>query len=812
MLHDQSLGTWIKRRRKQLELTQAALADRIGCAEITLRKIEAGTRRPSAVLVQRLIDYLDVPEAERPAIEQLARSSAARPPQRTANVPWPITPLLGRNEELAAVGRLLRDREVRWITVAGPAGVGKTRFALEIARQLQPDFAAGVHVLSLAHVADPALVLPSLARHLAIGAGPQQSFLDALVHGLPNRPLLLVLDNLEQIAAAAADLHTLVRLAPRVTLLITSRVLLGVPGERVVLLDPLPVPEFQPAAPLGHWAAVPAVALFLQRSQAVDPAFALTQDNVADVLAICRRLDGIPLALELAAARSILFSPRHLLDRLQSSLGFLAAGSAAVERRHSSLSVAIQWSYDLLPPPIQRLFRCLAVFVGGWTLEAASAVAASPSQAADIEAGVAALLANSMIVRVPAQGGERRFTMLETLREYAFERLRQAGDDAAVVERHAAYYAGYAEATQTQVNTADPAVWNRLSDEYPNLRAVLAWSIAHERHELAGRLAGSLCWFWWNITNFDEARRWYGAVLVFQGRLSAPVRASVLFGAAKLSGDPVRARPLYEECIALRRGLGDPQAIAEGLIGLGQAATIQGEFARARAAYQEALAYYRACDDGWGVYLALGNLGAVALMERDLRAAEAHIQEIRDLARQMGQRVALIMAQHQSGLLLIVQGRPDAARQVFAANRDQAARFSNARRYVALAEHNLAIIALLGGNVAEAGAYLRSSLRQLSQMADTVNLLAAFECAAAYLLRCGQLAAGRRTWHSVQTLRGELQLLAGAVERACIYPLVATYAPGWQEQSIPFKDGAELLRYLDEWLGLAGAGAAENRG
>ena len=350
MGHELSVGQWIKQRRKQLRLTQAELADQIGCAAGTLGMIEAGTRHASRHLITRCADYLHFTPEERAAFLQHARVlhppgmciTVAPAPAPGGILPLPLTPLLGRSTEVAAITDLLRGH-TRWVTIVGPPGVGKTRTSLTVAQELQANFADGVWFISLVHLRDPAEVLSTLVTLFQLSA-PGQDPQVVLRQFLARRRLLLVLDNLEHLTAAVSSLADLVLHAPGLAVLSTSRSLLRMPGEQVVDLKPLPTPVFQADHPLERWAQVPAVALFIQRAQAVNPTFHLTAENVADVVTICRTLDGLPLAIELAAARSLVIPLRTLVQRLTQRVRRLANATAHRAEQYASLQAELRWS------------------------------------------------------------------------------------------------------------------------------------------------------------------------------------------------------------------------------------------------------------------------------------------------------------------------------------------------------------------------------------------------------------------------------------------------------------------------------------
>ncbi len=445
-----SFGEWLKQRRKALHRTQGDLARQLRIGFGTLRKLESDERRPSKEIAERLAQALDVPPAARAIFVKVARGELAldllelasdpataqlHPPRARprTNLPVQREPLIGREREVARVVSLLRRPDTGLVTLRGPGGVGKTRLSLQVAADLLPDFADGVFFVDLAPISDPTLVGPTIGRTLHVEQVGVQPFMETLKAFLRDRRLLLVLDNFEHVAIAALLVDELLRAAPHLKVVATSRVVLGVYGERDVLVPPLEVPD--PARPLPHEGLTQyaAIRLFIERAQAAKADFQVTDETA--VAEICQRLDGLPLAIELAAARIRLLPPPALLQRLSSALAVLTGGARSLPERQQALRNTIDWSYHLLLPGEQRLFAHVAVFVGGWTLEAAEAVCTGVGALpGDMLSGVASLVDKSPLRQQEGVDGAPRFTMLETIRAYALERL-QGSADAGTVRR-----------------------------------------------------------------------------------------------------------------------------------------------------------------------------------------------------------------------------------------------------------------------------------------------------------------------------------------------------------------------------------------
>jgi transcriptional regulator with XRE-family HTH domain len=416
-----TFGFWLKQRRAALDLTQDALAARSGCAVDTIRKLEANRRRPSRPLAERLAEALQITAAEQAAFLQFARGHATALPTQLAHapeadsngagfplihtLPLPLTPLLGRADELAAVGELVHRAEVRLLTLTGAPGIGKTRLGLQVAANLQDAFADGARFVPLAPIRDVSLVLPAIARVFDIQEIGGQPLFDLLLNALQDKQLLIVLDNMEQVAAAARDLAHLLEYAPNLTILATSRAALRIAGEQVWTVPPLGFPNPHDLSAHDDLAAYPAVQLFVDRAQAGAKNFALTEANTTAVAAICARLEGLPLAIELAAARSKLLSPQTILQRLNQRLALLTGGATNAPDRHQSLRAAIAWSYDLLSTDEQALFRRLGVFVDGCTVEAVEAVCRTESRGGRTESPPATQLSPQSSVLSPRPTG-----------------------------------------------------------------------------------------------------------------------------------------------------------------------------------------------------------------------------------------------------------------------------------------------------------------------------------------------------------------------------------------------------------------------
>jgi predicted ATPase/DNA-binding CsgD family transcriptional regulator len=589
-------------------------------------------------------------------------------------LPVSLTPLVGREREIQAIQVLLSRPEVRLLTVTGTAGVGKTRLALEVARRLVSDFADGVYMVSLAPISDPYLVIPTIAHRLGLMEGSSQPLLELLKLAQHDKQRLLVLDNFEHVIAAAPLLTELLEACPAVKILVTSREVLRLRGEQQFAVPPLALPDLK--SPLDHQslAHVAAVNLFLQRTQAIQSDFQLTMDNATAVAQVCVRLDGLPLAIELAAARIKLLPPQALLTKLDHRLHVLTGGARDLPLRQQTLRNTIEWSYNLLDAEEQRLFRSLSAFVGGCTLDALEAVCAAPGNASAGLNGsvldvVTSLLDKSLALQTTQDGQQPRLVMLETIREYGLEVLASSGEVEAIHEAHATYYLALAEQAEPELSSPQQISWlERLEREHDNLRAALSWFLKQDsdvhRSELALRLAGALVQFWEMRGYVSEGRHWLERVLSISRGVRSAGRTKALIGAGRLASfqdDFGQAEAWCREGLVLHRELGDRQGspavlLIWGYVMWGYAAMMRSNYAQARSLLEEALALFREGGEPIGSVSVLYVLANVLLFQGDYVRAHALLEESRMRSKEAGDVGDHATSLMVLGMLLLFHG------------------------------------------------------------------------------------------------------------------------------------------------------------
>jgi len=574
---EELFGRWLRARRKALDLTQNDLAHHIGCSVVAIRKFEAGERRPSKQIAERLAVYLAIPPEEHAAFIRFARGrSTPNPPlgseQSATPAPWralsvhptnlsvPLARLIGREQAVAAVRDYLLRDEIRLLTLLGAPGIGKSCLGLQAAASLVEQFRDGAFFVELGSTEDPDLVATTMAQTLGVVSAGNQPPSAGLAQFLKNKQMLLLLDNFEHVVAAAPLLTDLLAACPGLKVLVTSRAALHVQNEWHYSVSPLALPDLARLPDVETLSHYSAVALFVQYARVVRPDFTLTSANAHAVAAICTRLDGLPLAIKLAAAHSRLLSPPDLLKRLMDGpalLQMLADGPRDLPARQQSLRDAIDRSYNLLGPEEQKLCRRLAVFAGGFSLAAAEAVtSATHDLSANIIRGVEALIDQSLLQSQKPEAGEPRFEMLVTIRESALERLKLSGELARIQRRHGGYYLRLAETAEPCLSGEEQTLWlNRLERDHDNLRAALRWALDRREMRIALRLCVALDRFWLLQGHQSERRKWLELVLTASSRAQGRSRARTPY-------DFTQATALLEKSLAIQYELDDKPGMA----------------------------------------------------------------------------------------------------------------------------------------------------------------------------------------------------------------------------------------------------------
>ncbi len=682
-----SFGEWLKHRRKTLDLTQQALADLAHCSIVTIRKIESSDLTPSKQLSKELAIALQVPEADQAAFIQFARSREAEMPAaafstplepaarsdlapRAYRVPSSLGSLIGREWEVSAGCKLLKRDGVRLVTLTGPPGTGKTRLSLAIAEQLQTEWTHGACFVPLALISDPALVIEEIVQTLDMVETASRSLLAAVQAYLKDKQLLLVLDNFEQVIEAASVVGDLLGAAPQLKVLVSSREPLKIYGENEFPIPPLTVPSVKDRLPIDELKMYSAIELFTQRAQASQPTFELSDENATVLTQICARLDGLPLAIEMAASRIKWIAPEKLFEQLNQHLSALAGSTRDRAPRQQTLRGAIDWSYDLLDASLQHLFDLCGLFPSGFDIEAMNAA----SGYADASPLLQELVEKSLLkYSIEADGGAR-YSLLEMMHAYAYEQLAANDQLARAQQLAAAHYLTVAEQMGHKMNGPEEHyALDRLEREHDNLRAALQWAGEERDGDKFLRLCSALVTFWLVRGHWMEGQHWTEqaltrtlatAVTPDQQRL----RANALHAAAQLAenrGHPDATRALYDESLQLRRELNDQEGIAESLCGLGRVASNQGDYARARAHFEASIDLFRTIDHRAGLAAALNSLGYVAYIQQGDAEARKLCEESLALRRTLGDQRGIAATLNSLGYLAVMRADYDAARRLY---------------------------------------------------------------------------------------------------------------------------------------------------
>ncbi|MEA2573302.1 MAG: hypothetical protein QOH93_600, partial [Chloroflexia bacterium] len=784
-----------------------------------------------------------------------SENADTRPP---SGLPVQLTALIGREDDVDNVRARLLDEDVRLLTLLGPPGIGKTRLAIEVASELQGNFRDGIYFVGLAPISDPGLVIATVSLALGLREAGGQTFALVLTNYLRNKQTLLVLDTFEQVIEAAPQVVELLTACPGLKVLVSSREALHVRGERQFPVQPLEMPPPRSRLPASELLSYPAVQLFVERAQAVKPQFELGNENAAAVASICAQLDGMPLALELAAARIKLFPAHEIASRLDHSLPLLTGGARDLPARQQTLRGAIQWSYDLLDAEEKELFVRLGVFVGGCDLNGVEAIFREQDGEAgdnapdivDLLTQVESLLDKNLIQQVKRHAGqsdEPRFAMLETIRQYALERLAESGLESDAGGAHAHYFRKLVETAEPELKGAGQAAWlDRLEAEHDNIRAAMSYFAERDDAQCGLQMSGMLWRFWYVRGYFTEGRKWLSQFLAMPGSETRnSTRAKALNGAGNLAynqadyptaqamhkesmsiskelddrlnyaaslnnigiilrrrGEYARARLMFEEAIETNRTIGNPHWQAINLNNLGNVLFDQGDYVSARAYQEESLGIFTALGDEWGIAMSTNDLGRIVFDQGDYATANVLYERSLALQRKMGDRRGIASSLVSLGLVAHHQSDYARARELYD---DALAEFRDLgdRRGISEALHNIGKTANRRGDYPTARSLFEESLQIRRELADKREISESHNNLGIVFLAQGELEQAQEHLAESLALRRELGNRATIPTSLNNLALVET-SRGNHEQALAYLDEAEaIFRELGRTLGTA---------
>lgn len=748
--------------------------------------------------LKRELNLQPSPETRALYEQILKRAVSAPPPLALHNLPHELTSFIGREREISQIKQLLFS--ARLLTLTGPGGCGKTRLALKVAADLVYDFRDGVWLIELAALTDPTTVAHRVSTVLGLRDPPARPAIETLLEHLKAKNILLVLDNCEHLVQACAHCaETLLKACPNLQIMATSREALGVRGETIFPVPALSMPSAGKPLPTPKvLQQYEAISLFVERAQALVPGFVLDKQNAPAVVQICRRLDGLPLAIELAAARVKTLTVQQIAARLDDSFRLLGEGSRTALPHQQTLQTMMDWSFNLLSTPEQALLRRLSVFSGGFTLEAAESVCAGEGiETQEVLSLLTHLVDKSLVKTEEDQDAEMRYGLLETVRQYAREKLREAGEEQSVYARYLDFYIKLMAQAWDAIGGPDEALWlERLEREHDNVRAALSWALETERVEAALRLAKTL-WVFWDVRGYrSEGRTWLERVLAHAQGLRTELYARVLTGAGRLAcaqGDYPEARSLFQQALEIYQELSDKRGIASSWVNLGLVASMQGNHSQARAFYEKALALHREIGNLYGVATALGNLGGVAWEQGEYATAKAYYEDELALWRQLREPEGIAGSLSALGGLAQLEGDYDRAVTLFEESLAMQRKLGN-KGSIAYVLSSLGSVAYDRGDYSRARSRYEESLQIRRELGDKQGVGYSLNSLGSVAVRQGEYEQARSLFEESLSLFRQMGVRGGIAGALSGLASVAYYQKEYDRAGFLYKESLRLRR------------------